>query len=305
MTFTIEMTPRGVLLAGGFRTEAELNRTSTDDKRNTMIVELAKHTNQPGGYFQGLSDDDLVGALAISVFLLKAEVRDLDALQKLSVDDQRNILIIVNNGYTDKPIGELQGKTNKELVQLGLGWFSKTTTVAAILDFIWNIDKAKVASMKPDVLQTQTYNNLKSASPLHDKFVVSKEIRNTSTFSHDHSLDVTIGVATQFKAGIPFLAENKTTVSLEASTSNTWSFGEENTTTQSYHHESPVVVPPHGQMQLTSSVTRGTLDVPYSAKIRTADGTVRWIEGTWTGASTVNLIVEQVDLVNAKDGVTV
>src|SRR5262249_387310 len=35
----IEMTLRGVLLAGGWRTEDELNGTTTDNKRNTLIVE--------------------------------------------------------------------------------------------------------------------------------------------------------------------------------------------------------------------------------------------------------------------------
>ncbi len=48
MPFMIEMTPRGVLLAGKWRTEDELNHMPTEDKRNTLIVVLREYTNQPG-----------------------------------------------------------------------------------------------------------------------------------------------------------------------------------------------------------------------------------------------------------------
>ena len=153
-------------------------------------------------------------------------------------------MIVVNNMRTDRPIPELQGKNNKELVQIGLDWFAKSRAVAAILEFYWNIDQQKVVATTPEIIAVQTYDNRDSTTALEDEFIVSKEIRNTSTFSHDHSLDVSIGVSTQFKAGFPFLAENKTTVNLDVSTSNTWSFGEENTTTQTYTRRSPVNLAP-------------------------------------------------------------
>ena len=296
MSFTIEMTPRGVLLAGGFRSEDDLNRMTTEDKRNTMIVACTLCTNQSVPYFQGMSDDELVGKLATSVFLEKADIRNREALHQMTDDDQRNTIIVVNNMRTDRSIPELQGKSNKELVQIGLEWFAKSRTVAAILEFYWNMDLQKVASTMPEVIATQTYDNRGSSVELDDKFIVSKEVTNTSTFSHDHSLDVSIGVSTKFKAGIPQLASNTTTVELNTSTSNTWSFGEENSTTQKWERESSVKVPPGGYIQRTGSVTKGSLNVAYRAKIRAADGTISWIEGTWIGASTVNLIVKQVDL---------
>lgn len=296
MAFTIEMTPRGVLLAGGFRTEDELNRTSTENKRNTMIVECAAHTNQSVPYFQGKSDGDLVGKLATSVFLKEAEIHDREALHQMSDDDQRNTLIVVNNMRTDRPIAELQGKNNKELVQIGLEWFTKSRTVAAILEFYWNMDQQKVASTKPSVIAVETYDNRGSSNPMTRKFVIKKEVKNKSTFSRDHGFDVSVGMSTKFKAGIPMLAENTTTVEISASTSHTWSFGEENETSQSWEREATVKVPPGGHMQCTGSVTEGTLNVAYRAKVRAADGTVSWIEGTWNGASTVNLIEKQIDL---------
>ena len=245
MALTIEMTLRGVLLACGWRTAEELNNTTTENKRNTLIVEMSTHSNQSVSYFQGLNDHELIGKGATVVFLRDAGIRDDAALRHLSTDDQRNTLIVVNNGHTDRPIRELQGLSNQELVQIGLEWFAKSRTVAAILEFFWNIDFAKVAGTKPEIIATEDYDNRGSSVPLKDKFVIAKEVSNTSTFSEEHGFTVKVGVETTFKAGIPKLAENETTVKLDASTTNTWKLGEENTTKQSYSRESDVEVPPH------------------------------------------------------------
>jgi hypothetical protein len=105
-----------------------------------------------------------------------------------------------------------------------------------------------------------------------------------------------VGTATTIKAEVPFLGGDETTVSLNTSTTHNFSFGEENTTTQSYAHQSDVAAPPYKKLQKIASVTKGNLDVPYRAKIRAGDGSIRWIEGTWKGVSTVNLVEKQVDI---------
>ena len=58
---------RGVLLAGQFRTQHELDKMSADDQRNTLIVEMAGHSNQAN--FQAFNDFELAGAGAVMVFL--------------------------------------------------------------------------------------------------------------------------------------------------------------------------------------------------------------------------------------------
>jgi hypothetical protein len=110
---------RGALLAGGFRTHHQLNAMSADDQRNTLIVEMAKHSNQTN--FQSFSDGDLAGAGLIMVFLLKGGIRTAAQLQTISVNDQRNIMIVEINGSTQLG-GTLQGRSNVDLVLLGLGW---------------------------------------------------------------------------------------------------------------------------------------------------------------------------------------
>ncbi len=296
MAFTIEMTPRGVLLAGKFRTEDELNHTSTDNKRNTMIVALSQHTNQSVGYFQGFPDDALVGKLATAVFLKEAGIRDGDALKTMTDDDERNTLIVVNEGYTDRAVSQLQGLSNQELVQVGLEWFTKSRTLAAILEFYWNVDQAKILGTAPEIIQVQSYDNRKSTSSLDAEFSFTKEVTNSSSFSHEHGFEIAAELKYSVKAGVPALAETETSVSLNTSTSHNWSFGEENSTTQAYTHKSAVKVPPGGNIQRIASVTKGNLDVPYRAKIRAADGSISWIEGTWNGVSTVNCVAKQIDI---------
>jgi hypothetical protein len=112
---------RGVLLAGKFRTQHELNVMSADDQRNTLIVEMKRHTNQPGGHFQSLDDSALAGAGAVFVFLREAGIRTEPQLKTISDDDQRNILIVELGRQTHLSGPVLQGMSNMDLVLLGLG----------------------------------------------------------------------------------------------------------------------------------------------------------------------------------------
>lgn len=111
---------RGVLLAGQFRTQHELNRMSADDQRNTLIVEMAGRTNQPVPHFQAMNDFVLGGVGAVYVFLRQARIRTEPQLKTISDDDQRNIMIVEIDGQTH--VGSvLQGHRNMDLVSLGLG----------------------------------------------------------------------------------------------------------------------------------------------------------------------------------------
>ena len=111
---------RGVLLAGKFRTQNELNKMSPDDQRNTLIVELSNRTKKKAFYFQAMDDYTLAGTGAVLVFLREAKIRNDAELKAMSDDDQRNILIVEIGAMTG--VGqELQGLSNMNLVRLGLG----------------------------------------------------------------------------------------------------------------------------------------------------------------------------------------
>jgi hypothetical protein len=109
---------RGVLLAGKFRGQHELNRMSNEDQRNTLIVELAAHSNQSN--YQSFDDYALAGMGAVLVFLRGTGIRDDSGLKRMSADDQRNTLIVEIGAQTGLG-SRLQGLINMDLVRLALG----------------------------------------------------------------------------------------------------------------------------------------------------------------------------------------
>jgi hypothetical protein len=110
---------RGALLAGNFRTQHELDRMSHDDQRNTLIVEMAKHSNQNN--FQAFNDAVLEGMGAVMVTLRSGRIRDDNALKTMSTDDQRNTLIVEMAAQTNLSVPQLQGLSNIDLVLAALG----------------------------------------------------------------------------------------------------------------------------------------------------------------------------------------
>ncbi len=125
MGFAIEMTPSGVLLASKWRMADELKKMTKEDVRNTLIVELSEHSNQPAEYFQNFDDNALVGKGATVVLLMEAGIRDSNALKNMSDDDQRNTLIVENGSHTDKTNPEMWKMSDQQLVQLGLEWLAE------------------------------------------------------------------------------------------------------------------------------------------------------------------------------------
>jgi hypothetical protein len=114
---------RGVLLAGGFRTQRQLNVMSTNDQRNTLIVELSGRTNQPVRHFQSLNDTTLAGTGAILVFLRHSRIRTDLQLKAMSDDDQRNTMIVEMGAQTGLDAAQLQGLSNLDLMSMAFGIF--------------------------------------------------------------------------------------------------------------------------------------------------------------------------------------
>jgi len=111
---------RGVLLAGKFRTQHQLNTVSPDDQRNILIVVLGSLSTESGAHYQAMADATLAGVGAVLVFLREGKIRSDAALKTMSDDDKRNILIVEIGGQTGMG-RELQGMSNMELVLIGLG----------------------------------------------------------------------------------------------------------------------------------------------------------------------------------------
>jgi hypothetical protein len=137
---------RGVLLAGKFRTQHELNAMSEEDQRNTLIVELSGRSNQNN--FQSFNSFELAGMGAVLVFLRTARIRDDAQLKTLSIDDMRNILIVEIDGQTHLG-SRLQSLSNIDLVLAGLG-VDPVFPVIAPPTYVFKVDSVEIRVQKAD-----------------------------------------------------------------------------------------------------------------------------------------------------------
>lgn len=109
-----------MLLLGGLRTQHELNAMTYEDMRNTLIVEMTKHSNQPTPWYQGQDDATLAGMGAAMVLLRHTGIRDDPALRQMSADDHRNTLIVELDAQTGQGRA-VQAFPTLDLVLIALG----------------------------------------------------------------------------------------------------------------------------------------------------------------------------------------
>jgi hypothetical protein len=110
---------RGALLAGGFRSQQELNGMSREDMRNSLIVELIERTRQSSP--QSFNNETLAGMGALLACLRAGRMRNDTELKGMTADDMRNTLIAEIGTQTQLGRPALQGMTNIELVLMALG----------------------------------------------------------------------------------------------------------------------------------------------------------------------------------------
>ena len=169
---------RGVLLAGQFRTQHELNTMSDEDQRNTLIVELSSRTNQSVGHFQGMNNDTLAGTEAVLVFIRTAKIRTDSEIKSMSDDDLRNTLIVEIGIQTG--IGhELQGLSNMDLVLVGLGSDHATRGIAPgrVSNFVRGV-------LLAGQFRTQRELNTMSDEDQRNTLIVELSNRTNQTVAH-------------------------------------------------------------------------------------------------------------------------
>ncbi len=140
---------RGVLLAGKFRSQHELNNLTAADQRNTLIVEMAGHSSQSVGSYQALDDARLAGAGAVMVFLREASLRDDASLKTMTPDAQRNVLIVEMETQTHLEVSRLQSLSSLDLVRVGLGVDPVFPTIAP-QRYAFRVDSVEVRKQKAD-----------------------------------------------------------------------------------------------------------------------------------------------------------
>ncbi|KAM8940484.1 uncharacterized protein RCH25_000529 isoform 1-T1 [Pelodytes ibericus] len=201
--------------------------------------------------------------------------------------------------------GAIPTKSNDNFMaraeNLGIGYnifpclaFTIDKTIQSIVSLEFLPDSGKVLSQGVEVVQSQVYNN-KSGTPLKHKFTFSKTLTETSTFTHEHGFTVAMGMELTFKTGVPVIAEGVAKISIDMSTTHTWSFSKTNETQTTFSSSSDVEVPAGKGIRMVASVSKGEMDVPYRAKILTLFGYTTTIQGMWKGVTHYDLMVTQED----------
>ncbi|KAM8939604.1 uncharacterized protein RCH25_053298 [Pelodytes ibericus] len=172
--------------------------------------------------------------------------------------------------------------------------FTIDKTIQSIVSLEFLPDSGKVLSQGVEVVQSQVYNN-KSGTPLKHTFSFSKTLTETSSFTQEHGFTVAIGMELTFKTGVPVIAEGEAKISIDMSTTHTWSFTKTNETQTTFSSSTDVEVPAGKGIRMVASVSKGEMDVPYRAQILTLFGYTTTIQGMWKGATHYNLMVTQED----------
>jgi hypothetical protein len=112
----------GMLQRSKFRSREQLDSMSSEDRRNTLITELANRTKDSVSYYQSLNNTDLAGAGALLVFLRETRSRTDERIKTMSADDMRNTVIVETNVRTGRSIPDLQALSSMNVAKLVLKW---------------------------------------------------------------------------------------------------------------------------------------------------------------------------------------
>ncbi|XP_069478113.1 tachylectin-2-like isoform X2 [Ambystoma mexicanum] len=205
--------------------------------------------------------------------------------------------------YTGPPPTHKYEKWQDRAKKLGYNYnmykvlaFTRDKTIMKILNLDFLTDIGTIFNEGIEVVAEQDYDNKDSSTPLNSTFKFDKTYTQESTFSHDHGFAIAVGAETSFKTGIPFIAEGQLKISLSASTTHNWNFGEKNTTTTNFSLSSNFVVQPGKAVHQKAVVKKAKIDVPYCATILTIFGYKTTISGIWKGVCYFNLRVKQTDV---------
>ncbi len=111
-------TIRGVLLAGKFRSQSELNKMSGEDWRAALIIELANRTRESNDYLKTLSNEELAGAGELLLYHGLAGRFTPADIAKMYVEDMRQAVIIDLIVQTGMSAERLKSMSDLELIDL-------------------------------------------------------------------------------------------------------------------------------------------------------------------------------------------
>ncbi|KAJ7513262.1 hemolytic lectin [Mycena galericulata] len=165
----------------------------------------------------------------------------------------------------------------------------------------YDLDLGKIIASTPRVLANQTLHN-ETGYPQQMIFEMEESVAHTSNFEFSRGITLSVGMTMRGEpyypvclgcteaigGGVPFIVE--TEMRVDTSSTETRTYGEEESITQTYRATFPVNAGPHMSVRAVSRVNSGILDVPYTLHLRsTSTGVRATSHGIWRGVSTWDL----------------
>ena len=110
------------LLYTGWVSVPDIMSKSYNDLRNVLISLMSSKCNNSLASIQALSDDELAWSALLYKFLLD-DGKDAAVLLTMSLDDDRNTVIALNNQNTGLTISTLQSYTNAQNLNIAYQWW--------------------------------------------------------------------------------------------------------------------------------------------------------------------------------------
>lgn len=143
----------------------------------------------------------------------------------------------------------------------------------------------------PVTLNTLVVEN-KSSEAQQAQIGFSEEVSSTSEWSN--TAGITLGAETEIKTGIPFLAEGKIKLSVQASYEYSW--GGSLTTSRQFNYQATVDVPSETSISASVVVLQADLSISYTATylVERAHSGIKSqpLSGTYNGVSSYDVTVE-------------
>lgn len=128
--------------------------------------------------------------------------------------------------------------------------------------FLANITygEGTVKSYSPELIGLQYIDNADSSSEQSTEFSVSEEVTQTSSFTHTAGIEVAVG--TEFKCGVPLLAEGS--ISVEVTVGYEFSYNTEKSVTKSLEAEYSCVAAPGTIVQCKALLYKYKVHIPFT-----------------------------------------
>jgi hypothetical protein len=275
----------GVLVADGKRKDTEIQKMTTEDTRNTVIVELWNYF--PGVNFPSFHNEKLINTYGMVIVLKKAFGKSSGWFMNVSIDNTRNTLIVELDKKTKKGIKSLQALSNGELVQLAKEVFNKSKKVLEVVEFRFEQNPSETMREPPSGIYESYYANHTSIS--YKKVLnIEENTSKSSKFWSTTGSSFNYGNKLTVEAEVPMVGKATGEVSMNFGVSHDFGSAKESVTTKIHTDRTEITIEPGKIIKCKMYVSKAKMKVKWYATIRTTDGILRNDEGFWEGIESIN-----------------